>query len=420
MPDRSRALVLVMSVLFGLFSTVARAETQPLPPPSIVLDGLPLTFTVPPMIVQDRTMVPFRVLAEVIGVQVSWHGETRTIDAHAPDRNVRLVIGADSALVNGVQVTLDVPPLIVDDRTLVPLRFFGEAFGAEIGWNGETRTVTIRSPLRPMRTLAFYAIQSFGERDLIRRFSDAAFGWAVLTPEGTVDMTGGPDYHWPEPAGEISGERILQDAAAAQTRRHLMLFAADTQGEYTSLLLDPEQSGRAAAEIALAVVARGFDGVVLDIEYLGQTERGEELAAVRAGHARLVRLISEHLRPSGREVIVSVHPPNSAFRGYDYAALAVHADLIQLMAHDYRAPGAPIGPEPTDRVVQAIEAILRVVSPDRILLGIVAPYEDPDSFGQKVGLAKRYGLGGLSVWRLGAVGTDRMAVLEELVSPLRY
>jgi hypothetical protein len=416
---RLGALVFMISVLFGLLPTAARAETQALPPPSIILDGLPLSFTVPPMIVEGRTMVPFRALAESIGVQVNWHGETRTIDAHAQDRSVRLVIGEDTAQVNGVWVKLDVPPMIVDDRTLIPLRFFGEAFGAQIGWNGESRTVTIQSPLSPMRTLAFYAIQSFEERNLIERFSDAAFGWAVLTPDGRVDMTSGPDYKWPEPAGEISGEQILEDAAAAQTRRHLMLFAADTHGQYTSLLLDPEQSGRAAAEIALAVVSRGFDGVVLDIEYLGQTERGEELAAIQAGHARLVRLIAEHLRPSGREVIVSVHPPNSAFVGYDYAAIAEHADLIQLMAHDYRAPGAPIGPEPTDRVIQAIEATLRAVSPDRVLLGIVAPYEDPESFGQKVGLAKRYGLAGLSVWRLGTVGLTRMAALEALVSTRR-
>lgn len=417
--NRLGALVLVISVLLGVVPAAVRAETQPLPTPSILLDGVPLAFSVPPMIVQDRTMVPFRALAEAIGIQVSWQGETRTIDARAQDRSVRLVIGEHTALVNGFPVRLDVPPMIVDDRTLVPLRFFGEAFGAQIGWNGETRTVTVRSPLRSMRTLAFYAIQSFGERDLVSRFSDAAFGWAVLTPEGKVDMTSDPDYRWPEPAGEISGERILQDAAAGQTKGHLMLFGADTKGQFTRLLLDPERSRSAAAEIAFAVISRGFDGIVLDIEYLGQTEQGAELAAVQAGHARLVQLVSEQLRPSGREVIVSVHPPNSAFRGYDYAALAVHADLIQLMAHDYRSLGDPVGPEPIDRVTEAIEATLQVVSPDRILLGIVSSYEDPASFGQKVGLAKRYGLRGLSVWRLGTVGTERMAALEELVSPHR-
>jgi len=416
---RHRLLILMTSLLFGILAGVAKAETHVLPPPSIVLDGLSLSFTVPPRIVQDRTMVPFRALAEAIGVEVSWQGETQTIDAHTQARNVRLVIGEHTALVDGITVTMDVAPLIVEDRTLVPLRFFGEAFDAEIGWNGETRTVTIRSPLRSMRTLAFYAIQSFEERELIHRFSDTAFGWAVLTPEGTVDTTNGQDYRWPEPAGEISGERILRDAAAAQTRRHLMLFAADTKLQYTGLLLDRERSARAAAEIAHAVVSRDFDGVVLDIEYLGQDERGEELAAVQAGYTRLVRLVAELLRPSGHEIIVSVHPPNSAFRGYDYAALALHADFIQLMAHDYRAPGAPVGPEPTDRVMHAIEATLRAVSPKRLLLGIVAPYEDTDSFGQKVGLAKRYGLAGLSVWRLGTVGPARMAVLEELVAPAR-
>lgn len=392
---------------------VVRADT----PPVILLDGLPLPFPVPPMIIQDRTMVPFRAIAEALGVTVTWQAETRSIDARGADVEVHLAVGDTKALINGFPQLLDVPPLIVNDRTLVPLRFFSEAFGAEVGWDGTTRTVMVVSPVRPMRTLAFYALRSYDERQLVSRFANVAYGWATLKPDGQVDLTGDAEYRWPAPAGDVTGERLLADAAQSGTRRYLMLHAMDEKGDYTRLVLDGTLVDRTARETAAAVAAKGFDGVVLDVEYLGQTEQGAELERVRQGFTHLVQAVALQLRAAGKETIVSVHPLNGAFHGYDYAALAREADLLQVMAHDYIDHRVDQRPEPVDKVIEAIELSLAQVGRNRILLGIVAPYETPQSLGQKVGLAKRYGLAGISIWRLGTVGADRMATLESSVTP---
>lgn len=405
------ALLLGMA-LVGAAPSPAGAEAAP----AILLDGLPLGFPVPPMIVQDRTMVPFRAIAESLGVAVTWNGETRSITARDREGEVLLTIDQTVAWVSGIPVKLDVPPMILNDRTLVPLRFFSEAFGARVGWDGATRTVTIASPVRPMRTLAFYAIRSFGERQLVSQFSDAAYGWSVLKPDGRLDLSSDPDYRWPEPAGDISGESLLAEAKRFGTKRHLMVHALDSKGEFTRLVLDGALRQKAAAEIAAVVKARGFDGVVLDLEYLGQTELGADLERVRQGFASLVKALAGEMRTAGKETIVSVHPLNGAFHGYDYRALAEHADLLQLMAHDYLARPGDAG-EPADLVAGAIELALAEVGSEKLLLGIVASYETPETLAQKAGLAKRYGLKGLSVWRLGTVGEERLQALESTVRP---
>lgn len=389
-----------------------QAAAEP-PSPSILLDGLPLTFPVPPAIVDGRTLVPFRVLAEALGTEVFWHQETRTVEARGNGTEVRLTIGSKTMWVNGQPKELDVPPMLMQERTLIPLRAFGTAFGAQVDWNSDTRAVLVKSPVRPMRTMAFYAIRSYDELHLATQFSDVAFGWARLTDAGTVDLAG-TDFRWPQPDGDITGERILADVGRAGTRRQLLIHATDKTGGLTALVLDNDRLQRAAGEIARVVISRGFDGVVLDLEGLGLDERGDELVRVQQGFARLVEAVAKQLRAVGKETIVSVHPLNGAYHGYDYALIGRHADMLQLMAHDYQPNGSP---EPADLVDEAIRLALKQVDRSKLLLGIVTAYETPDTAPQKAGLAKRYGLAGLSVWRLGLIGTDTMAALKSTVSP---
>lgn len=111
----------------------------------VMLDGAQLTFDVPPQIISDRTFVPLRVIFEAMGAEVSWDGEERKVSAVKDDTTVEMTIDSTVMTVNAQEITLDVPPQIVDDRTLVPARAVAESFGAEVAWDGETRTVTITS-----------------------------------------------------------------------------------------------------------------------------------------------------------------------------------------------------------------------------------------------------------------------------------
>jgi len=116
------------------------------PPISVYLDGTQLTFDVPPQIIDGRTLVPLRAIFEALGAEVNWNEATQTITATKDTTTVVLTIGSTTATVSGRSVTLDVPPQVINGRTLVPLRFVAESFGVAVDWNGDTRTVTITSP----------------------------------------------------------------------------------------------------------------------------------------------------------------------------------------------------------------------------------------------------------------------------------
>ena len=135
------ALVLAFSMLcFSTLVTLAAGDSI-----SVYLDGRPLAFDVPPQIINDRTMVPLRAVFEAFGAAVEWDGATQAVTGTKGDTVVVLTIGSTSPSINGKLVTIDQPGVIVNDRTLAPLRFVGEAFGGKVDWDGATNTVTITS-----------------------------------------------------------------------------------------------------------------------------------------------------------------------------------------------------------------------------------------------------------------------------------
>lgn len=139
-------MTLTMLVLFSgfAFSSVS-AETSSNPPISVLLDYAPVTFDQEPIIVNDRTLVPVRAIFEAMGAAVAWNANTRTVTSILGDTTVIMVIDNTVMTVNDVPKSLDVPAKIYGDRTLVPVRAVSESFGADVKWIPETRTVQITS-----------------------------------------------------------------------------------------------------------------------------------------------------------------------------------------------------------------------------------------------------------------------------------
>ena len=96
-----------------------------------------------PVIENDRTLVPMRAIFEALGAEVSWYPEDRTIVAVRGDTTVYMQMDDWYMSVNDEWIALDAPPRIVNDRTLIPLRAVAEAFGAQVGWDEATQTVTV-------------------------------------------------------------------------------------------------------------------------------------------------------------------------------------------------------------------------------------------------------------------------------------
>ena len=94
-------------------------------------------------IVQGRFLVPMRGIFEALGAEVSWDGDTRTVTGAKGDISVKLTIDSIEALVNNEVIELDVPATIIEGRTYVPTRFVSESLGADVSWDGEKRVATI-------------------------------------------------------------------------------------------------------------------------------------------------------------------------------------------------------------------------------------------------------------------------------------
>ena len=110
----------------------------------VKLNGEFLFFDQPPVIVDDRTLVPFRTIFESLGATVEWVSSERKVLAKRGDTEISLIIDSNILNKNGAETKIDAPAKIVNDRTMVPARAVSEALGAMVDWDSVTRTVIIK------------------------------------------------------------------------------------------------------------------------------------------------------------------------------------------------------------------------------------------------------------------------------------
>ncbi len=113
-------------------------------PVYVNLDGAPVdcvSYGQAATIVEGRTLVPLRAIFESLGANVIWDKEKRTVIAARNGIVVELGIGSNILVKNGDSIEIDVPALIMNDRTLVPARAVSEAFDIAVEWDSDFRTV---------------------------------------------------------------------------------------------------------------------------------------------------------------------------------------------------------------------------------------------------------------------------------------
>lgn len=101
---------------------------------SVYLNGEKLSFDVPPQIINSRTMVPMRKIFEELGTVVGWNNNTQKAISVKKGDIVSVSIGGQYLTVNGEQKLLDSPPIIISGRTLVPVRAIAESFNCDVEW----------------------------------------------------------------------------------------------------------------------------------------------------------------------------------------------------------------------------------------------------------------------------------------------
>ncbi|MBN4056504.1 MAG: hypothetical protein COA82_06065 [Alkaliphilus sp.] len=117
---------------------------------SLTIDNELITSDVPPVIYNERTLVPLRIIAENLGANLNWNGKTKEVLIMSGSNKIILSIDSENAVVNGNEKLLDdhgTTAKLIDNRTMVPLRFVAEELGVDVKWNGETRTVALTKPV---------------------------------------------------------------------------------------------------------------------------------------------------------------------------------------------------------------------------------------------------------------------------------
>lgn len=138
--------VAVAQVLTPAAEGSAKGATFTIGNTTYTVNGIEKTMDVAPYIKDDRTYMPIRYVAMALGVaeqNIMWDDSAKTATLIKGDKVVQVKIGSKVMLINGININMDVAPEITNDRTMLPLRWIGQAFGANFTWDDETKTATM-------------------------------------------------------------------------------------------------------------------------------------------------------------------------------------------------------------------------------------------------------------------------------------
>lgn len=155
------SILIVLCGLLTLFCTTAFAAdmddsvslTMQIDSPTMMVNGVqkeidPGRGTVP-VILNNRTLVPIRAIIEEIGGAVDWEETTRTTTLTYDDNEMKLTIDDTNAYFNDVAYTLDAAPTVINNRTMLPIRFIAERFQFDVDWNQTEQVISITKNPQP-------------------------------------------------------------------------------------------------------------------------------------------------------------------------------------------------------------------------------------------------------------------------------
>ena len=133
--------IFVISIIL-IFSCSALATAEDM---QIKVNGVLLETDVPPVIKDNRTLVPMRAICEELGAAVNYNGEDMSVTVIKGNTTLILYLNSTKAVLNGVETQLDVMPEVINERTMLPLRFLGESLSCIVNWLPESNMVTVES-----------------------------------------------------------------------------------------------------------------------------------------------------------------------------------------------------------------------------------------------------------------------------------
>lgn len=143
--DPAKNPITIQGTVDILQDLIKATENELLYPIEVVINEKKVVFDVTPRILNGRTLIPVRSVFESLGAEVSWEESTETVSILKGSKVIKFKVGSNRGYIDGEQVEIDIPASIINGRTMVPVRFIAEELGFEVAWDGEKRVVLINT-----------------------------------------------------------------------------------------------------------------------------------------------------------------------------------------------------------------------------------------------------------------------------------
>lgn len=136
------SLLLIFNTITGVFAA-GTAITLQVDNNTINIGNRSISIDTAPVIMNGRTLIPVRGVSEAMGGNVNWNNDTKTVTITLGSNKVEMTIDSTTAYFNDKAQTLDVAPVVLNGRTMLPARFIAESFGFDVNWDNDTKTISI-------------------------------------------------------------------------------------------------------------------------------------------------------------------------------------------------------------------------------------------------------------------------------------
>ncbi len=130
-----------------------------------------------PYVKNETTLVPLRVITEAFGADVNWNDETKTVTINYCGVEIKLIIGNAIAYINGNEIELLVAPELTNNTTMLPMRFITENFGADVSYDEITKGITVVKEITETNSIVDYSmLLKSSTKDFV---GDSYYNWSV-------------------------------------------------------------------------------------------------------------------------------------------------------------------------------------------------------------------------------------------------
>ncbi len=341
--------------------------------PGIRIEGELRQFNLPVLLIEGRTMVPLRFIIEdpVFKGSVYWDQSLQKVALDCQGKYIEFIVGSKTAKVDGAGKEMDIAPLIYQDRTYVPLRFLAESLGAVVNWNGVRGEVDICFTYKP-EVWAYYYCTPWDEyASNIDLFTDVILRWFTTDAKGQLLYEYQDQY--------LKALKYAQNNGALA---HLGVALMD-KGALHGLLNSPECRKNLIDQLNLEVKKGSYDGVNIDFEFIPPEDANLFTQFLRE---------LKHSLGTDKTVSVAVFARTGQEKwpvAYQYEQIGQIVDRVVVMAYDYSYSESSPGPvAPLWWVQEVVDYMVANIPREKILLGLPTYGYDWGSSGKALAVTR--------------------------------